>query len=26
NIMAKGNLVYFSIYCFVIGIAVLIFA
>lgn len=26
NIMAKGNLKYFSIYCFIVGIAVLIFA
>ncbi len=26
NIMAKGNLIYFSIYCFVVGILVLIFA
>ncbi|WP_050614302.1 undecaprenyl-diphosphate phosphatase [Bacillus testis] len=26
NIMAKGNLIYFSIYCFIVGVAVLIFA
>ena len=26
NIMAKGNLGYFSLYCFIVGIAVLIFA
>ncbi|MFS0782895.1 undecaprenyl-diphosphate phosphatase [Bacillus sp. 1P06AnD] len=26
NIMAKGNLIYFSIYCFIVGAAVLIFA
>ncbi len=26
NIMAKGNLIYFSIYCFVVGTLVLIFA
>ncbi|MGD7010369.1 undecaprenyl-diphosphate phosphatase [Metabacillus sp. 84] len=26
NIMAKGNLIYFSIYCFIVGTAVLIFA
>jgi len=26
GIMARGNLVYFSIYCFIIGAAVLIFA